>query len=395
MTTSAPALGGFRVCVDFDGPRAVLTLRGELDCFWTPQLHAIITTVIGQGYRSVVLDVADLDFMDAAGLGVFAQTAAHLGAAAGTLTIRSPSPMVRRILDITGLAGLTSADKPGTSAVPLGAVESLNTELAVAAALNAQAAVDLPEATHKPARPGVGWPLRKLTAMPTDDTNIDGALRLLVALARATVSGADGVSVSLLRHGRLRTVAASDQTIADMDGDQYTTGEGPCVDASEQGRWFHAKSLATETRWPSFTPKAHGLGIHAILSSPLLVAERPVGALNMYSRTATAFTPANQKLAAVFASEASTILTAAGAGATDDELSLRWHQALVLRQNIAHAQGVIMGRDGISPEDAYTLLRQASKRSGQPMRNQAMSVIATTLRPPANLAPPAPVQPHD
>lgn len=74
-------------------------------------------------------------------------------------------------------------------------------------------------------------------------------------------------------------MAASDQTNADMDGDQYTTGEGPCVDASEQGRWFHAKSLDTETRWPSFTPKAHGLGMHAILSSPLLVAERPVGAL--------------------------------------------------------------------------------------------------------------------
>ena len=56
------------------------------------------------------------------------------------------------------------------------------------------------------------------------------ALRL--AVERATVGGADGVSVSLRRHG-LAPVAASDQTISDMDANQYATGEGgPCVDAS-------------------------------------------------------------------------------------------------------------------------------------------------------------------
>jgi hypothetical protein len=65
-----------------------------------------------------------------------------------------------------------------------------------------------------------------MTAMLADPDVVDGALRLVVELARSCVSGADGVSVSLLRHGVLSTVAASDQTIMAMDADQYATGEG-------------------------------------------------------------------------------------------------------------------------------------------------------------------------
>ena len=95
-------------------------------------------------------------------------------------------------------------------------------------------------------------------------------------------------------------MAASDQTITEMDADQYLTAEGPCVDASIQGRWFHAGSLETETRWPSFTPRARALGIMAILSSPLKALGRPVGALNIYSRTASTFDVEAQEAAAVF-----------------------------------------------------------------------------------------------
>ena len=127
-----------------------------------------------------------------------------------------------------------------------------------------------------------------MTAIPTDPDVVDGALRLVVELAQISVRGADGVSVSLFRHGELLTVAATDETVTEMDAAQYATGVGPCVDASRRGRWFHAESLETETRWPAFTPQARALGIMAILSSPLTALEEPVGALNIYSRTASA-----------------------------------------------------------------------------------------------------------
>jgi hypothetical protein len=111
-----------------------------------------------------------------------------------------------------------------------------------------------------------------VASLASDSGVVDGALRLVVALARAAVGGADGVSVSLRRHGHLTTVAASDRTIEEMDASQYATGQGPCVDASLEGQRFYSEALDVEQRWPSFTPRARALGINAILSSPLLAS---------------------------------------------------------------------------------------------------------------------------
>ena len=223
--------------------------------------------------------------------------------------------------------------------------------------------------------------LRQVTAMPADPDVVDGALQLVVELARSCVSGADGVSVSLLRHGRLSTVAASDQTILDMDADQYATGEGPCVDASMKGHWFHAESLATETRWPSFIPQARDLGINAILSSPLKAFDQPVGALNIYSRTASTFDVKAQVTAAAFAQKASVILSDARAGVSDSQMGIRFQEALRSREIIALAKGVIMEREGMDEEQAFAALLRLSLYNGVALRRRAEEIVLSARRP--------------
>jgi hypothetical protein len=265
------------------------------------------------------------------------------------------------MLDTTGMAELVRLEHPDPSLHRLGAEQSI--EIA-----------DAPEPYLPPSQ------IPRITAIPADADVVDGALRLVVALARVTVGGADGASVSLRRHGRLSTVAASDQTISDMDASQYATGEGPCVDASVNGRWFHAESLDVETRWPAFTPRAQALGINAILSSPLLAKERPVGALNIYSRTAMAFAPKDQELAAVFAAETSLVLSSVGVDVTDEQLSSRRSEALGTRRVIAQAEGVIMEREGVEADDAYSILCDYSRTSNQPFRERAEDVVASTRR---------------
>lgn len=222
--------------------------------------------------------------------------------------------------------------------------------------------------------------LERIAAIPADHDVIEGCLRLVVALTQASVEGADGVSVSLQRYGRLTTVAATDQTILDMDARQYATGQGPCVDASVEGHWFHAESLDRETRWPTFTPKAQRLGINAILSNPVVAANGPVGALNIYSRTAGAFSPRERALASTFASEASILLQAGGVDVSDEHLSERIGVALRARQIIAQAVGVVMERDGISEEAAYTSLRVISQRDSRPLAERAADVVDSTRR---------------
>jgi anti-anti-sigma factor len=364
VTTVSVPFAGFTVEARFVEQQAVLVARGEVDISSASKLDAFLDAVIVSGFRSVVLDLAELDFLDQAGQRVIAYAASRLVASGGELEIRSPSALATRILDITWLGGLAEMHQSPPARDRLGPAQS-------------PAAAGMPLGREIPARVRG---MEKITALSSDNEVVDGALRLVVALARATVGGADGVSVSLQRHGRLATVAASDQTISYMDANQYATGEGPCVDASIEGRWFHAESLDTETRWPAFTPRAHALGINSILSSPLVARNKPVGALNIYSRTAAAFTPKDQELAAVFATEASTILTDAGVDVTDVQLAGRFQEALRTREIIAQAQGVIMEREGVGEDDAYATLRRSSLWAGQPLLEWAQNVMGSTRR---------------
>lgn len=212
------------------------------------------------------------------------------------------------------------------------------------------------------------------------DDLVDAVLHLVAALAEQTVGGADGASVTLRRRGILGTVAATDQTVMAMDAAQYTSGQGPCVEASMEGRPFHARSLDDESRWPGFIPAARDLGIKAILSSPLLVLDRPYGALNLYACRSNAFAPGGQALAALFASEASNVLTETDVDASDARLRRRLVQALGARESIAQAEGMLMEREGIGSYDAFAMLRRSSMRAGTPLRERAEDMVVSARR---------------
>jgi len=222
--------------------------------------------------------------------------------------------------------------------------------------------------------------LLQLAAIPANAEVVDAALGLVVALAHATVVGADGVSVMLSRNGTLATVAASDATISGMDADQYATGQGPCVSAANQGERIYVDSLDAESRWPEFVPRAKKRGINSILSMPLLTGGRPLGALNIYSRVAGALGDSDQTLAALCAQQASDLLANAAVDVSPEELSTRLREVLKVRQTITLAVGVVMGREGVSFDDAYAMLLQSSQHSAIPLRETARGVVASAER---------------
>jgi anti-anti-sigma factor len=354
----------FEITTSFEGPDAVLTVRGRIENLAAFDLGEALDAEIDLHRRSVTLDLSELEFIGAAGLVAVANAEKRYAEAGVELAIATSSNLVRRLLGVVESepTGLDSADSEHGE---LGSEQ-----------VGESTPLSLLPVSHVLAED-----LRRVTAVPADSDVVDGALRLVVELARSSVRGADGVSVSLLRHGVLSTVAASDQTITDMDSDQYLTGEGPCVDASMRGRWFHAGSLDTETRWPSFTPRALALGIKAILSSPLKAFDRPVGALNIYSRTASTFDVEAQEAAAVFARKASIILSDARAGVTDAELGTRFQEALRSREIVAIAQGIIMERERVSQEDAFSVLLGLSLDKGVALLVGANEFILSTVQP--------------
>lgn len=90
--------------VDERDTLAVVALDGELDLATAPALAAAIDEQVGQGRVNIVLDLTQLSFCDSAGLRVFVRYRRQLDEAGGRFVVAAPTPMVRRVLEISGLA---------------------------------------------------------------------------------------------------------------------------------------------------------------------------------------------------------------------------------------------------------------------------------------------------
>jgi anti-anti-sigma factor len=361
----------FGLWVGFTPTQVVVDVFGELDVLTATDLGVVLDAVVDRGPASVVLDLGEVAFLDNSGLRAIAAASRRLRPVGGVLILRSTPPDARRLLDSSGVSDLVRYERSQAMSGPLlrSVSETLGPE---------QCSDDSSRATG---RPSDGSAVPTCTSVVrANDHVIHAALRLVVTLAKATVGGADGVSVTLSRHGLVETVASTDETIAQMDRDQYATGQGPCLAAAAEGRWFHVESLSEEDRWPAFVPRAIAGGIASILSTPLLVAARPFGALNMYSNAERAFGPAEQELAALFAAQAAGILADAAVDVGADPASERMQDALSSREVIAQAQGVIMERGGVSASAAYGMLRRCARRSVKPVRDTAVDFVASSLR---------------
>jgi anti-anti-sigma factor len=99
------SIGDFRMTVTAVEREVLVVLTGELDLSSAPALASSLIGLVAQGHTHLVLDVADLTFIDASGLGVLVRVAKAARAAGGRITLLSPQPQVRRLLSITGLSG--------------------------------------------------------------------------------------------------------------------------------------------------------------------------------------------------------------------------------------------------------------------------------------------------
>lgn len=81
--------------------RVVLVLAGELDPSTVGLLDTAVEAALAEGAESLVIDLADVTFLDSSGLR--ALIGAHTHLAPEPLRLRAPSAAARRLLAITGL----------------------------------------------------------------------------------------------------------------------------------------------------------------------------------------------------------------------------------------------------------------------------------------------------
>ena len=100
-----------RVTTTASGPTTVLHLAGDLDLATCGQLRGCIRDVLDSSrVRRLVLDIGGLEFVDVTGMNVIVDAQRILSSDGGTLALRSPRPMVLRMLKLLALDEVVPVD---------------------------------------------------------------------------------------------------------------------------------------------------------------------------------------------------------------------------------------------------------------------------------------------
>ena len=80
----------------------VVVVHGELDVATAPLLRAALDTVYARRPGRVEVDLSRVSFLDASALTTLIAARRRLAARGATLALHRPSPIARRVLEITG-----------------------------------------------------------------------------------------------------------------------------------------------------------------------------------------------------------------------------------------------------------------------------------------------------
>jgi hypothetical protein len=210
--------------------------------------------------------------------------------------------------------------------------------------------------------------------------SVTDTLQRVVDLAVKTIEGCDFAGIFLLDGGAISTPAHTDSLVIDIDALQHATAEGPCLDAISSGKSLYADDLIDDGRWPRFGPRATAAGIRSALAFALS-ANDTRGALNLYAHFPRAFGVGDRAKGQILATLGALALAVAEDHEAEERRVLNLEAALVTREMIGQAQGILIERERITAEQAFEVLRRASQHLNIRLRDVAQDLIETGERP--------------
>jgi anti-anti-sigma factor len=91
------------VAVQCDGGLVRVVAAGEIDMSTAGQMRDSLDAAWNGHPSAVVVDLAAVTFMDSSGIAVLVHAHQRAAEEGGSLTATNPQPMVRRVLEITGV----------------------------------------------------------------------------------------------------------------------------------------------------------------------------------------------------------------------------------------------------------------------------------------------------
>ena len=222
--------------------------------------------------------------------------------------------------------------------------------------------------------------LSSLSNLSTGQLSLEEMLTQVATYAVRAIPGADGAGLTLLEDGRTDTIVATDPFVTEVDAIQYGLGEGPCISAAALRRTMRSGSLGSEPRWPTFGPHVDKLGVHSVLSLPLLTPDGVFGAMNVYARARNVFDDHAVELGEMFAVPAAIAVQNAHVLDVARRLAINLQAALSTREVVDQALGVLRSSNGWSAGEAFEHLRSISRAQRAEVADVAQALVDEAVR---------------
>ena len=223
--------------------------------------------------------------------------------------------------------------------------------------------------------------LEGLAHLAIGQLDLSAMLTHVAEFAVQAIPGADGAGLTLFQEGRPDTIVATAEFVREVDAIQYGLGEGPCITAAAESHTVRSGSLGGDRAWPRFGPKVSRLGVHSVVSLPLVVREEGVlGAMNVYAHAKDSFDSRAVELGEAYAVPAAISVQNARALAQARALAAQLRAALASRPVIDQALGILMSRTGCTPDEAFGKLRVRSQTENRKLSAVAQQLVDEAVR---------------
>ncbi|MCW2517182.1 MAG: response regulator with putative antiterminator output domain [Mycobacterium sp.] len=193
----------------------------------------------------------------------------------------------------------------------------------------------------------------------------------VTAAAVELIPGVDTAGILLIRgRGRFESLGVTSDIPHQLDALQMWFDEGPCVQAARADTIVRTNDFRNEPRWPRYGPAVVEMGVLSGLSFKLFTGDRTAGALNLFGYQPVQWSSDDETAGSVLAAHA-----AAAIVAHQHEQQLR--TAVLSRDRIGQAKGIIMERFAVDDVRAFQMLRTLSQESNVKLLDVANRVIDT------------------
>jgi GAF domain-containing protein len=207
-------------------------------------------------------------------------------------------------------------------------------------------------------------------ALHVKSAELEPTLQAIVSTAVRMLSPARYAGLIIFSGGELIPQASTDRVPLLLDHLQQKLGDGPCVNAAQCQSIVQIDDTRQDGRWPDFAADAANLGVRSMLCVPLWVDQRCLGALSLYADQAAAFTDLHGRVTTLLATFAALALAEAQRA---DQLTA----ALVNRDVIGQAKGILMERHRITADAAFGFLTRVSQAENTKLAAIAAQLVAT------------------